>query len=186
MAKDLDRRQQPLASPHFDELRAVAQLRTPAIPKIHEDEDMCLMGHEEVFSLQEAPSHHCISCSESGGQEGKYLWLVLREDVVCGLEYGSLGLSLGRKRMAHTNFSGKEPAYVGGEMWFRDESSVWINGGSGRFPAQDASEWHAAVRGFVRAGYSVCSAGWDEGTGTPSRVIRSEEWTVLATGEEAL
>lgn len=182
MVKDLDLQQQRLASPHFDVLREVSQLRSPKIPKVFEDEDVCLVGQDGVFSLLEAPSSDGISCSAPGGNKEKYLWLVLEDDVVCGLEYGSLGVSLGRGRMAHTNFSGKNLAYVGGEVWFRDESSIWINGGSGRFPAQNESEWDAAVRGFLDAGYSVCSAGWDKDTGTPSRVIRNAEWIVSATG----
>lgn len=60
-------------------------------------------------------------------------------------------------------------------MWFQDPRSVWLNGGSGRFPPQSASELEEAVEAFIAAGYRVASGGWDKESGKAARFFRGNE-----------
>ena len=65
----------------------------------------------------------------------------------------------------HTNLTGDSEAYMGGELWFRTDSFLYLSGGSGRYPAECEQELVDAVRVFQAFGYEVKSLGWDEKSG---------------------
>ena len=62
----------------------------------------------------------------------------------------------------HTNLTGGQPAYIGGELWFSDTSHMFVSGGSGRFPPLDEEQLAAAITVFSSFKYKVTSLGWDD------------------------
>lgn len=62
----------------------------------------------------------------------------------------------------HTNLTGGNPAYIGGQLWFSDTRHMLVSGGSGRFPPLDEEQLTAAITVFSSFEYKVTSLGWDE------------------------
>ena len=72
----------------------------------------------------------------------------------------------------HTNLTAGAPAYVGGELWFSDSSSLYLSGGSGRYPPSNAEHLDDAAGVFEVLGYDVISLGWDADTDSAERVLQ--------------
>lgn len=82
----------------------------------------------------------------------KYLWII-----------DELGLKLlaestpnpfaARKVVCHTNITGGEKAYQGGECWFGTDGNVYINNQSGRYGAQTLAQRNAILDYFLSMGY---------------------------------
>jgi len=105
------------------------------------------------------------------------LWVIAVNKVPYILEKGHAGSSLSRGRAAHTNLTGGDAVHCAGELWFRDETSFWLSGGSSRFRPRSAEELEDVVRAFRQAGFKVASFGWDPEAG-PARFLRGEAvWT---------
>lgn len=102
----------------------------------------------------------------------KYLWVISPEKIPYILENGEQGSRLKRKYVSHTNLTGGKPAHSGGELWFKDEETVWICGGSSRYTPRSAEELEDIAECFRKLGYEVINMGWDEGTNKPSRFFR--------------
>jgi hypothetical protein len=169
-----------LASPKFDLYREKFIFRDADLTRMqYEDEIADVCSNADVFSVTIAP----MDCYEIGqppkvprsSGSNMHLWLVRRDDVVTVLEKGASGLSTQRQRLAHTNLCGSDAAHCGGELWFRDGSSIWLTGGSSRFPPRNQEELGAIVDTFRVCGYSVCSCGWDEENDQPARFFRGKE-----------
>lgn len=105
----------------------------------------------------------------------RYLWLVTPSHVLVAPEYGPSGLATQRKRLAHTNLSGGAAAHSGGELWYSDERSVRMNGGSSRYEPRSPEELRALAAAFVAAGYRVCCAEWNSELDRPERLFRGTE-----------
>lgn len=178
------------ASPFFDSYRSVKEFapREPNLATMEsEDELDDLSDHPEVISVQIAPQADASLADAEpssdvwderwlGKDEGnKYLWLVRIDDVKMCLEFGELGRSRSRRRLAHTNLSGNSAAHCGGELWFKDHDAIYLNGCSGRFRPNSAEELKAIVDCYRAAGFRVCCFGWDDGTGMPKRTLRKGE-----------
>ena len=58
---------------------------------------------------------------------------------------------------------------MGGELWFADEESLFLSGGSGRYPPSDETHLNDAVGVFKSYGYRVTSLGWDDERGEARR-----------------
>ena len=71
----------------------------------------------------------------------------------------------------HTNLTAGGLAYVAGELWFSDESSLFLSGGSGRYPPRSAHHLDDAVRVFEFYGYGVMSLGWDTDNDMARRLL---------------
>jgi len=54
-------------------------------------------------------------------------------------------------------------------MWFVSCSSLYVSGGSGRYPAADSKQLDAAIGVFESLGYDVTSLGWNDVTGFAQR-----------------
>ena len=174
-----------IAAPHFDEYRSTPGfgLRGPDESRIGgQDEIEDLSADINVISLEEAFSNqagHAVGEPDDEGEPAdvwldgtspnKFLWLVRSDDVKIVLEDGALRRA-GGGMPKHTNLA-SGAAHCGGELWFRDSSSVYINGGSGRFPPRCAVELDAIVAAFRKAGYGVCSFGWNSNMLAANRVI---------------
>ena len=77
--------------------------------------------------------------------------------------------SIGAVVLKHTNLTGGEDAYLGGELWFSSQVGLYVSGGSGRYPPANRHQLEEACRVFESFDYSVTSLGWDEGTGSAKR-----------------
>ena len=89
----------------------------------------------------------------------RYLWVIDRQGIPYIIERP---LShIGGIDPKHTNLTGGEDAYVGGELWFSDNSRLFVSGGSGRYHPIDAKQLSYAVRVFESYQYRVTSLGWD-------------------------
>jgi hypothetical protein len=170
------------ASPKFNPYRSRYEARDPDLKNQRfDDETQNVRPNSDVISLRVAPAAEILTGApptepRSAGEK-MHVWLVLPDDVVYSEEMGASGMATERKRLSHTNLSGGEKAHCGGELWFRDESSIWITGGSSRYAPRTQEELELVARSFVDSGYSVCSCGWDEGIAGPARFFRgSEQW----------
>jgi len=180
-----------IASPHFYLYRSNPEFssRPPDLSRQEFEDEVADLSHDpQVSSLQTAPDQNVqFAVAKFEGDAGAdadwltrdkdnlYLWLVRIDDVRICLENGALGQSTARKRLSHTNLSGGADAHCGGELWFRDEQSVYINGGSSRYTPRNPDELDAITDGLRSAGFLVCSFGWNTDRGTPKRTLRRGE-----------
>ena len=72
----------------------------------------------------------------------------------------------------HTNLTGGADAYLGGEIWFSDAVSLFLSGGSGRYPPLHETQLNDAVQVFESYGYEVTSLGWNVNGGYAERIHR--------------
>lgn len=70
----------------------------------------------------------------------------------------------------HANLTGGQLAYVGGELWFAADDSVFVSGGSGRYSPIDEEQLKEAVRVFEAYKYAVTSLGWDADNNIARRI----------------
>lgn len=70
----------------------------------------------------------------------------------------------------HTNLTGGQSAYIGGELWFDTGESLYISGASGRYRPIDEDQLKDAVGVFEAYSYSVTSLGWDGERDRPRRI----------------
>ena len=77
--------------------------------------------------------------------------------------------AIGNKLPKHTNLTGGKNAYIGGELWFETTGSLYISGGSGRYPPIDQNQLDHFVQIIRDLGYNVTSLGWDIETGRANR-----------------
>lgn len=169
-------------SPKFDLYRLAYGARAPNLEeRKYEDETDDLSDRPDVFSVGMAPSASATvgmppDRPRSSGIS-MHIWLVTPSDVIAALEEGESGKTTRRQRLAHTNLVGGKQAHAGGELWFKDGASIWLTGGSGRYPPKSNAELGEIVEAYRASGYTVCSCGWDEGNDGPARFFRgSEVW----------
>lgn len=109
-----------------------------------------------------------------------YLWVIINTEpyVRCINEYNPLALTKERTRVCHTNLTGGAPACAGGELFFLEQSVLYINGASGRYPVTSNEQLQEVARVFARMGYRVGSVGFSPDTGKPRRCFRASnvEW----------
>ena len=101
----------------------------------------------------------------------RYLWVIDERGIPYIIE--SPNAAIGRKLPKHTNLTGGGDAYLGGEMWFSSTISIYISGGSGRYPPKGECQLEDAARVFNVFGYDVTSLGWNEDTGRAFRVLEA-------------
>ena len=94
-----------------------------------------------------------------------YLWVIDLRGVLYILDRGLVELSGACPK--HTNLTGGMGAYVGGEMWFKTDSSLWLSGKSGRYGPLSSAQLDDVASVFMFFGYEVESLGWDDGTDSP-------------------
>ena len=99
------------------------------------------------------------------------LWVVRKQDVVHASESCKFGKTLQSQEIKHTNLTGGEPAYSGGEIIVADAGIVYLNGRSGRYGPGTREELHAVADAFVESGYGVWLMGWDEEANRPAPFI---------------
>lgn len=111
-----------------------------------------------------------------GDPDSRHLWVIREASLPVILETAPevrpppLSLAVAK----HTNLTGGGPAACGGEVWVDevDQDKLFVNGGSGRYPARSAEELMNAENVFREFGYTVVGAGWSEENDWPQRVFR--------------
>ena len=98
--------------------------------------------------------------SEDQAIVGRHLWVIGPDQVPYALEACSFGKSLESAVIKHTNLTGGGSAHCGGELWFRHDSKIVINGASGRYGPTDLEALMSAARAFRDCGYEVGVVGW--------------------------
>ena len=88
-----------------------------------------------------------------------YIWVIDDNGVPYVLDVGLV--ELGGLHPHHTNLTGGNRAYVGGEMWFETDDTLWVSGSSGRYHPISEVQLGDSVKVFEDFGYSVHSLGWD-------------------------
>lgn len=102
----------------------------------------------DVFSISVAPAKEAVSGKPKRGKgsgEKTFIRIVMPVDVYATFEYCSTGLSTESKRLVHTNLSGGEKAYSGGELWYNNANKIWVTGGAGRYPPRNENEFNEIV-----------------------------------------
>ena len=170
-------------SDHFREYRGDYPLRNPDLSGlVSSDETEMITIQEGLREFTLPPSREVACCPDLTENpvrnESKYLWIVGANNVPFAIEVLEGRVRPSRGYLTHTNLTGGDPAHSGGELWFHDENSIIINGGSGRYPPRDEAELETIARSFKKAGYQVASMGWDTELGRPARYRRGSvvEW----------
>jgi hypothetical protein len=137
-------------------------------------------GVAELLPPPAEPFEAGIPPRARGNGIAKYLWVVTPSAVPYVLEEGTSGKLTKRGYAAHTNLTGGDDAHVGGELWFRDANSFYLNGKSGRYGPRSKTELEAVVMAFAAGGYSVASFGWDMDRNKPHAFLRGDAtWTTM-------
>jgi hypothetical protein len=163
----------------FDEYRAVYPPRVPDLSRQESpDEVSSISAAEGRREFTVAPADDVLTGAvprARGEQQGtKYLWVVGLTDVPYALESLPGRTVPARGYLAHTNLTGGAQAHAGGEMWFLDEASVVINGGSGRYPPREPEELKKVAAALSRCGYRAGFMRFDD-TGLPLRFLQPGE-----------
>ncbi len=122
-----------------------------------------LSERQGVRQLQPSPASdvHFGAPPTMRGERGsnRYLWVIDRQGIPYIIERPLA--DIGDFDPKHTNLTGGGNAYLGGELWFSNDSHLFMSGGSGRYPPIDANQLSDAVRVFESYHYRVTSLGWD-------------------------
>ena len=146
----------------------------PTLPRVlpSEVESLLLDAADDIRQLEPAPVYGIVygipPYAETGGR-ARYLW-VIDEIGIPYLQERPID-RLGGALPKHTNLTGGRPAYIGGEVWFSDSESIYVSGGSGRYPPRDETQLLDAVSVFESYGYKVKSLGWDSESQRALRVL---------------
>ena len=139
-------------------------------PRIEETDDnkhqyIELNESDGLKTLQPAPATNVIDYgtppkSSSDNGTNTHLWVINERGLLYIKEVRIE--RIGDEVPKHTNLTGGGEAYLGGEMWFKSDTALWINGWSGRYPPESAAQLKKAVRVFKSFGYRVHSLGWNK------------------------
>ena len=164
-------------TPELQEFRDMYSERSPQ----RHSEPITLVKLEErhgVRLLQRAPASGVqfgMPPSAIGQGSKRYLWVIDRVGIPYIIEQPLSDIGNGLPK--HTNLTGGEDAYLGGELWFTDNSSLFLSGGSGRYPPINLYQLSDAVRVFESYRYRVTSLGWNEETNEAARRYNGGELT---------
>jgi hypothetical protein len=108
---------------------------------------------------------------DEGARDKVRLWVVGVEDVVHAPKNCSFGLSRSRKELKHSNLTAGGLAYSGGELFVVDESTVVVNGDSGRYGPRNGDEMNNVLKAFLESGHRTYTTGYDTDVGEPLPLI---------------
>lgn len=147
------------------DFRSCYPLRPPCYPQGRIDSECRQIAGFRL--LKEAPvtnfqqGHPPLARKERG--TNTYIWVIDSKGVPYIIEADLQQLEWQLPK--HTNLTGDGEAYVGGELWFRNGSFLYVSGGSGRYPPLSERQLEDAVGVFEAFSYEVRSLGWHEQSG---------------------
>lgn len=155
--------------------------RPPAADRItHLDQVRRLTQTEGVRYLDVAPVSDVMPGhppSEERAGNACHLWVFDEAGVPFIFEHAPVAHELNDRAIKHTNLTGGDSAYCGGEVWFAAATTnqVFVSGASGRYRPRAAEELEDAIAVFRDFGFKTTSLGWDPQTNAPQRVLRPDE-----------
>ena len=158
----------------LDDFRCRYDLRPPEF--IHHQREVVQLDLDSGLRLLEPAPATGISTgtppsSIADDPNNRYLWVIDERGIPYIIE--SPIAVIGHKLPKHTNLAGGGDAYLGGEMWFSSTISIYVSGGSGRYPPLDGLQLEEATGVFNAFGYNVTSLGWDENAGRALRLLEA-------------
>ena len=100
--------------------------------------------------------------------ELRRLWAIRSSDVVHAAAFCEFGTVRSRGEVKHTNLTGGEAAFGGGEFHELGDGLLLVNGDSGRYRLRSEEALSAVFDAFVRSGYGVWGVGWDHEGNRPA------------------
>lgn len=91
--------------------------------------------------------------TKTEGLRHKYLWVINDDGLFIQLE-ATPNPNAERQCICHTNLTNGEKAYQGGEIWFHEDGTVYINYASGRYGASTKEHRQGVLQYFREVGYS--------------------------------
>jgi hypothetical protein len=166
----------------FDAFRSTTSLRPlPSARKMHDDECIQITVADGLKCLMDGPVPAGVAAPTEPAPmiddiraDDAHLWAVLAEDVQFAPErcpFATAAIGLVQNKIKHSNLTGGQSAYCGGEILFIDDETIAITGRSGRYGPRSEAEMLAVAKSFRDSGYQVLSMGWDSGAGLPSPFI---------------
>jgi hypothetical protein len=128
-----------------------------------------------------------IALSDMDGKEipkpERLLWVVTN-DVRCAHEHSDSAKKFTRKYLSHTNITGGEKAYAGGQLAFLKPAEsgmreIVLDGRSSRYMPRNREELKKVAEVFASTGYDVHSLGWDDEINEPSIKYRSNTVEII-------
>ena len=153
-------------------------VRSPDLATKQSDDELVLLSGDHGVRELDVPPAEGVQFAMPPSPNDKYIWVINPCGLPCSLErlpdiVAVLpGLAKRSGRISHTNLSGGQDAHSGGEMWFPNDKTIILNGGSGRYPPRSANELADIVLAFRACGWRTASMGWDTETNFASRVLR--------------
>lgn len=83
--------------------------------------------------------------------QGKYLWIIDKSGLKL-IPKATPNPYAARGVVCHTNITGGDPAYQGGELWFGADGNVYVNNRSGRYGANTLAQRDAVLDYFRSLG----------------------------------
>ncbi|MFI0848423.1 hypothetical protein [Mesorhizobium sp. IMUNJ 23232] len=172
----------------FSEFRSKTAPRTPAAGLIEHENECLKMAPSDGLRIwvdgsaaDEVSDQGGPPVLSSGQMDGRHLWVVRTDDVVHAMERSPFGKNVEKGVIKHTNLTGGEEAYSGGELIFLEETTVILNGRSGRYGPRSADEMIAVAKAFRKSGYYVWSCGYDDEAGRPYGFGSVDPFWVVST-----
>ena len=158
----------------FESFKKRHSLQHPKLPTSDMQRKQ-LGGKDGLRLLDPAPATDVLTgrppLSQQESGHYTYLWVIDRKGIPYIIE--TPVTAIGCQLPKHTNLTGGKEAYLGGEMWFASQESLYISGGSGRYPPSDEQQLREAAEVFESFDYVVSSLGWDNGTGYARRFMQA-------------
>lgn len=162
----------------FDEYRVdFGPAREPNRDKVANDDELRQISTDDGLVLwADGPggARPLRPTSEQLERNPRHLWVVRLTDVVRSEELSLFSRSLESQRIKHTNLTGGDLAFAGGELIIIDPQTICITGWSGRYPVRSAAELEAVARAFQKSGYAVWSMGFDDEALRPLPFVGAE------------
>ena len=156
------------------QFRDTYDLREPAQHAENPRQEIALGDGDGLRLLETAPASGCVvgfppRSNDDEESRNRYIWVIDERGIPHILEVPVP--SLEGELPKHSNLAAGMLACVGGELWFRSATDVYVSGGSGRYPPRSEAELEDVVRVFESFAYAVQSLGWDNETGYAKRVL---------------
>ena len=87
------------------------------------------------------------------GLRYKYLWIINNDGLFLQLE-ATPNPAAARGCICHTNLTAGAKAYQGGELWFHEDGTLYVNYSSGRYGAETKKQRNGVLKYFGEVGYT--------------------------------
>lgn len=164
----------------FQNYRSLYSLKPPNRSRIRNDDEKKLLKYEDgVRDIGPAPvktsdfvAGYPRTKEYEDDSENRHLWVIAKASIPYILEESECCEKLESRLVKHSNLTGGDAAHSGGEIWFRDETSFWLSGASGRYGPGTPEELETICQCFRSLGYQVANLGWDDENKWPARILR--------------